>query len=563
MKTTFFSKTVLTDTGLRIFLCLAAAMIVSAIVINLVFFKLQERRLEEHFTSHGRSLARFFAHNVQLGVFAGSAEMLELPVESLLRHPDIIAVAVYDMDGKPIIVRQAPAAARTEGAIVAGEAAAGDHPAALSPGAALVFQEPVLTRVSTTPEEDLYFDSSGQATLRKIGRVEIGFSSRNLVEGRKEFILQSIVVGVVFLIVTLPLTFFIVNVSTRPLNRLLIRINGRMGKTGRRSGDVEFLDRTYSSLLEELEQSFETINSLRENLEEKVDRRTAELRCSNSDLEKTLDELKQAQMQLVHSEKMASLGLLATGLAHEINNALTLIRGSLFPLEKMVRQLVGGEPATDEEREKAEKLLGEVIDHINTGVQRISSLIRDLLTFARPGKGPRHLVDLNRELEMTLKLLNIDAGDGRKITIRKIFSPLQPVCCHGSQIAQVFLNILLNAVQAIDEQGEIAIATAMAGDIVCITIEDTGCGIAPEVLPKIFDPFFTTKEVGRGTGLGLGICHAIVHEHRGEIRVTSRPGQGTRFTITLPVVAAACDSRLPLTPTTGTESPIPFPPDHS
>lgn len=563
MKSTYFSKTVLADTGLRIFLCLAAAMIVSAIVINLVFFKLQERRLEEHFASHGRSLAMLFAHNVQLGVFAGSAEMLELPVESLLRHPDIIAVAVYDMDGKPIIVRQANPDVSMEGALAAGEAAAFDRPAALSTGAALYFQEPVLTRVSATPEEDLYFDSSGQVTLRKIGRVEIGFSSRNLMEGREEFILQSIVVGIVFLLITLPLTFFIVNSSTRPLKRLLVRINGRMGKIGRRTGDFEFLDRTYSSLLEELEQSFETINSLRENLEEKVDQRTAELRCSNADLEKTLDDLKQAQVQLVHSEKMASLGLLATGLAHEINNALTLISGSLFPLEKVVRQLVGEEPTTDGEREKAEMLLGEVLGHINAGVQRISSLIRDLLIFARPGKGPRHLVDLNRELEMTLRLLIVDIGDGRKITVRKNFSPLPPVCCHGSQIAQVFLNIILNAVQAIDEQGEIDIATAMAGDVVRITIEDTGCGIAPEVLPRIFDPFFTTKEVGRGTGLGLGICHAVVHEHRGEIQVTSRPGQGTRFTITLPVVATAGDNSLPLEPTTGLESPIPSHPHHS
>lgn len=527
MKSAFFSKTVLTATGLRIFLSLAIGMILSVMAINFVFFKLQERRMEEHFTLHGQSLAKLSAHNVQLGVFAGSPELLELPVESLLQHPDIVAVTITDAAGKTIIAREVL------------------PPATLPADPGVVFREPVLTRVSTTPEDDLYFDRSGRVTVREIGRVEIRLSARQLIEGRNEFVVQSVVVGIVFLVIILPLTFFVVNASTRPLRRLLLRVKSQMGETGSRSGDIDLLDKTFNSLLDELETSFRTINSLRENLELKVAQRTAELQNSKARLEKTLAELKQAQMQLVHSEKMASLGLLATGLAHEINNALTLIAGSLFPLEKAARQLVGNRPATTEEHGEAEKLLDQLIKHINTGVQRITSLVRDLMTFARPGKGPRHLVDLNRELEMTLSLLNINAGGTLQVAVRKDFSPLQPVRCHGSQIAQVFLNILLNAVQAIEQKGygHIDIATAMDGDSVRITIEDNGCGIAPEVLPRIFDPFFTTKEVGRGTGLGLGICYAIIHEHRGDIRVSSRLGQGAKFTITLPVPADAGESQ--------------------
>jgi two-component system, NtrC family, sensor kinase len=539
MKSTIFIKTVLTPTGFRIFLGLAAGMILSAIVINFVFFKLQEQRLDEHVALSGRSLAKLFASHVQLGVFANSPELLELPVASLLGHPDILAVTIYDAAGQPIVdrVTNHPVPLTTGNTALEAWPVNDRDISSSADAPALIFKAPVLTRVSATPEDDLFFDGTGQGVVKEIGWVKIRMSARQLIAGRNEFIVQSLLVGIVFLIVILPLTFYIVTASSRPLRQLLLRVKQQMGESGPPSGDIALLDSTFSSLFDELDHSFQTINSLREGLEQKVEQRTTELRTSNTQLAQTLNELKQAHMQLVHSEKMASLGLLATGLAHEINNGLTLIRGSLFPLEKVTKQLVGNQPATNQEHRQNAQLLAELIKHMTTGVQRITSLIKDLMTFARPGKGTRHLVDLNLELEMTLRLLNVKARGGVKIEVLKDFSPLQPVCCHGSQIAQVFLNIILNAIQAIDQEGHIHLTTAMAGDSVCITIEDNGCGIAPDDLPKIFDPFFTTKEVGQGTGLGLGICYAIIHEHQGEIRVTSRLGTGTKFTIILPVFA--------------------------
>ena len=194
-----------------------------------------------------------------------------------------------------------------------------------------------------------------------------------------------------------------------------------------------------------------------------------------------------------------------------------------------------GQQQTAEVKVKLEHSLAELVQYINTGVQRITLLIKDLMTFARPGRGTRHLVDLHQELEMTLRLLNIEARDQLDVQIRKEFHAIPSISCHGSQISQVFLNILINAVQAIQQKGYIRIVTGMEGDRVCVTIEDNGCGIAPEVLPKIFDPFFTTKDVGSGTGLGLGICYSIIREHGGEIRVTSQLGQGTKFYILLPI----------------------------
>lgn len=540
-----FLKTVLTATGLRIFVMLAAGMIVSAIIVNFLFFKLQEQRLEKQVLLHGQTLAKLFANNVQLGVFSNSLELLELPVTSLLLHPDILAIAIYDNDGKQILTREV--IPQTEWG---GYGAAENSPVIDDrPNASikdddngLIFQEPVILRFSSAPEEDLYFESTAMPAVREIGRVRIKISARLLSEGRKDFIVQSVIVGMAFLAVILPLTFLIVNISTRPLQNLLIRVNEQMGRKSGQSGDIDLLDKTFNALLEELEGSFQTINSLRKDLEQKVELRTAALQTSNVQLQQTVEDLKQAQMQLVHSEKMASLGLLATGLAHEINNALTLIRGSLFPLEKVARHLVGSQQHHVEDQGKAEKLLDELIRYIDTGVQRITLLIKDLTTFARPGKGTRHLVDLHQELEMILRLLNIETRGGRKaIEIRRDFGVLSLISCHGSQIAQVFLNILQNAMQAIKEKGTIHISTAMDGDSVRISIEDNGCGIAPEVLPRIFDPFFTTKDVGCGTGLGLGVCYAIVHEHGGEIKVTSQLGKGTKFIITLPVLADTCE----------------------
>lgn len=543
MKPAVFTKTLLTATGLRIFLMLAFSMIFAAIVINFIFFELQDRRLESQVVQEGQSLAKLFASNVQLAVFSNSQELLQLPVRSLLLYPDILAVAIYDNAGKLILAREITQSGAW------GEARAEDfgkvHGSSSSMGKegnTIIFQEPVRIRVSTAPVDDLFFENTANKQSRDIGSVRIKVSARRLVEGHKDFIVQSCIVSLAFLAIILPLTFYIVRVSTRPLTHLLLRVKQQMGAQKSQTSDIDLLDDTFTALLKELEQSFQTINSLRENLEQQVERRTAALETTNSHLQKTIEELRATQIQLVHSEKMASLGLLATGLAHEINNALTLIGGSLFPLEKIARQLVDdGQQQPAEVKVKLEHSLAELVQYINTGVQRITLLIKDLMTFARPGKGTRHLVDLHQELEMTLRLLNIEARDQLDVEIRKEFSEIPSISCHGSQISQVFLNILINAVQAIQQKGYIRIATGMEGDRVCVTIEDNGSGIAPEILPKIFDPFFTTKDVGSGTGLGLGICYAIIREHGGEIRVTSQLGQGTKFFILLPIAKSNND----------------------
>ncbi|WP_457577090.1 sensor histidine kinase, partial [Desulfomarina sp.] len=246
----------------------------------------------------------------------------------------------------------------------------------------------------------------------------------------------------------------------------------------------------------------------------------------------SIAELQQAQMQLVQSEKMANLGLLTAGLGHEINNALNYISGSIVPLHTLCRDIAQKAEKGETVTKKEEKQLETLLEYTESGVNRISSFIQDLMSFARPDETEYKLIDINRELDTATRLLSLKR-DGN-ITIVTNFGPLEKFPALGSQLGQVFLNMLLNAKQAINSEGTITITTKASEKDITVIIADDGCGIEKEILPSIFDPFFTTKEPGKGTGLGLGICRTIVRKHGGEITVKSETGKGTTFTIRLP-----------------------------
>jgi signal transduction histidine kinase len=296
---------------------------------------------------------------------------------------------------------------------------------------------------------------------------------------------------------------------------------------------MELLDSTFDALIEEVEEAFDTINHLRENLELKVRKRTEELERSNQNLQNTIMELQQTQMQLVQSEKMASLGLIATGFGHEINNALNYISGAIVPLNSLCRKIVKNANKGECISKNDEKQIEILLDYTETGVKRISSFVRDIMSFARPVETTYRPVNINKELDTAIRLLSLKKnGD---ISVKTNFGDLKRYPAFSSQLGQVFLNILLNARQAIKNQGTITITTRASEKNITIIVEDDGCGIEAEILPSIFDPFFTTKKPGKGTGLGLGICRTIVKKYGGEITVESEAGKGTSFTITLPL----------------------------
>ena len=280
-----------------------------------------------------------------------------------------------------------------------------------------------------------------------------------------------------------------------------------------------------------------------------------DLRAATKELEKAYSELKEAQLQIFQQEKMASIGQLAAGVAHEINNPMGFISSNLSTLNKYIDRLaefiaVGDESLrscggsveieklnaarkrlkVDYVMEDSRQLIAESLD----GAGRVRRIVQDLKSFSRVDQAECALIDLNETLETTI---NIAWNEIKYVaTLNREFGDIPHVKCYPQQLNQVFLNLLVNAAHAIGEnQGIITVRTWHDGPDVLVSVTDTGCGIPEEIRQKIFEPFFTTKEVGKGTGLGLSISYDIIIKHGGDIVVESEAGIGTTFIVRLPV----------------------------
>jgi signal transduction histidine kinase len=250
----------------------------------------------------------------------------------------------------------------------------------------------------------------------------------------------------------------------------------------------------------------------------------------NKELEEALTNLQEAQVQLIHSEKMASLGVLSAGLVHEINNPLNAASSSIRTLLRSLERYRNGEMVAEEMNQKIER----GANRIHQGLKRCEEIVTGLLTFSRKNYEGRKYADIHEGIESTLNLVALDPG--QKVTFHRDFRFTGRVFCDMGQLNQVFMNLLTNACQAIEKEGDIWIRTEKNGEeAVMITVEDSGSGIPEDVLVRIFEPFYTTKDVGKGTGLGLSISHKIIQQHNGRIEVESKPGQGSSFRVILPL----------------------------
>jgi PAS domain S-box-containing protein len=248
-----------------------------------------------------------------------------------------------------------------------------------------------------------------------------------------------------------------------------------------------------------------------------------------------LRDVAQLRSRLVMSARLAAVGELAAGIAHEINNPIAFVRSNLSQLAahwKTVRselERAGQAEAQAELISEGEELIEESVE----GVDRAAEIVRGVKGFSHAGRQLREPTDLNQLLE---DVLHMAAAQLRgRARVERFYVELPPVPCVPQELKQVFLNLIVNAGQAIRDGGTIRILTETHDGWVTVRVEDDGCGIAPEHLERIFDPFFTTKRVGEGTGLGLGIAYHIVRSHRGEIQVDSELGRGSRFRVRLPV----------------------------
>jgi two-component system NtrC family sensor kinase len=252
-------------------------------------------------------------------------------------------------------------------------------------------------------------------------------------------------------------------------------------------------------------------------------------------------ELHVSREQLVQADKMAAIGILAAGVAHEINNPVGFISSNLNTMAKYLAKLrafIGASSGSDEDRLEAinDMLVdfGEAIEESLDGADRVKKIVADLKSFSRVDKARQEYYNLNEGLETTLNIVWNELK--YKCTVQKNYGDIPDVYCISNQINQVFMNLLVNAGHAITgESGIITITTRADEGNIQVSIRDDGCGISRANLKRIFEPFFTTKQIGKGTGLGLSMAYDIIKKHDGRIDVQSEVGVGTEFVITLPV----------------------------
>ncbi len=420
----------------------------------------------------------------------------------------------------------------------------------------------------------LAYPNTVLATLQEESREEIAdvfgsaqaTTNRRIRDLRTWFMLSLIGVCSVLMVavaVSLSLRF------KRPVNRMIEDIEvvstGNLDHQIRYQSDDELgeLAEAFNEMTLQLKRTRDQLHQYSRTLELRVAERTAELAQRNQELadlyeeaEQSYMQLKATQAQLVQHERMATLGQLVAGIAHEINNPVNFLINSVRPLrqvtakiENVLRLYESAEALEPEEMTerirkirlyKQQMAFDTVLDDVNSalelianGAERTSQIVENLRIFSRSEPTVYKPVDLRRGLDITLSLLAHQLRN--RITVHKDYRKVPNVECNPSQINQVFMNLLGNAAQAIDGDGDIWLQARRAGKYVRVRIRDNGCGIAEEHLYRIFEPFFTTKSEAHGTGLGLSITHNIIQDHGGTIEVRSEPGKGTEFTVSLPV----------------------------
>ena len=359
---------------------------------------------------------------------------------------------------------------------------------------------------------------SEYAPIRSYGGEVIGMLSVGLLEStyttiRNQVILSFFGIATAGFLLILGITYYMILNITRPIGEMVGAtrniIAGRFDREVRSDspGEIALLAQSFNAMLKSLRQMRSDLEEWGRTLEEKVKERT--------------EELVAMQGRVAQSERLASLGMLAAGVAHEVNNPL----GGILALTALT---VEDMPKDDSNRENLEEVIRQT--------ERCRDIVKGLLQFSRQSKGNTEEVDLNKVLKDTLALVGRQASFFNVNVTCYLDPDLPSIMADRSQFQQVFLNLLLNAVQAMEERGAVTIRTRYqhAENSVEVAISDTGRGIPAEQVDRIFDPFFTTKENGQGTGLGLSIAYGIVTTHGGRISVQSQVGKGSTFTIRMP-----------------------------
>ncbi len=524
------------------------------------FFYLQERAvLLRELKRHGRSLAENLAYNSEYSLLFLDADNLKKLADGVVQNRDVRFAMIVNIQGT-----------------VVAENALQQFPQS---------HQKVLERVSeilnTSPA--IYFtedyeagyhifapvfmpgeDQDGVVGIRPgiaeqrelLGIVVVGISFERLTELVQEIQKQVFGLALFIVILAIIVSRFLVKTISQPIEKLAegTRRIARGDLTCEvklsTPAEIGVLALSFNQMMHDLRSSRQELEGWTQTLENKVQERTQEIEEKNRRLTELVETMKRMQEQLVHSEKMASLGQLVAGIAHEINNPVNFIASNITPLKQYINDIktliTRYDQCCDSDGEKQKELEGlkaeidfdfliadldDLIQDVGTGASRIRRIVQDLRNFSRLDEAELKTIDIHQSLDTTLNLLGHIYEN--RIMVHKKYEATPHVECYAGQLNQVFMNLLANAAQAITRRGNVWIMTQNAAHKVKISIRDDGRGIPEEVLPKIFDPFFTTKDVGEGTGLGLSISYGIIEKHQGEISVKSHVDEGTEFTITI------------------------------
>lgn len=334
-----------------------------------------------------------------------------------------------------------------------------------------------------------------------VSRVNSGYFYKDLDDFRTKIIAANVILALILI----SLAFVVSTSITSPIHKLVGAVqNIRSGNLDYKielgSGDeVQLLAEEFELMRQRLQESYQ-------NLENKIHERTVEL--------------KEAQSQITHQEKMASLGLMAAGIAHEIGNPLT----SISSMAQMIR------------RKTSEENTQEFVSNILKNIDRISKIVRELVDFSRPSSYTAAMSNINEIINSAVGIVKYDRRSKHMNFNLSLAKDIPETYLVADQLLQVFINILINAVDASEGySNEIGVKTDYKNHLISIEISDQGCGIAADKLNKVFEPFYTSKEVGKGTGLGLTVSYGIVKNLKGDIKVESEVGKGSKFIITLPL----------------------------
>lgn len=341
--------------------------------------------------------------------------------------------------------------------------------------------------------------------------------------------------------------------TQRPLIAMAINREGRDPESlilYRENGQPEFGREAELDLYRLIQEAMSAVE--KNTLMRELAQSNEALKARQEEQEDLIRQLKQARDQLMQSEKMASIGQLAAGVAHEINNPIGYVRSNLTSLKEYSQSLLTlndafakalgdrfNEPelsrlCEEHDLEFIREDLPSLLDESSDGIERVEKIIRSLRDFSRTDSGEMEELDIHQCLNKTLAVARNEIK--YRATVKCDYGELPRISAVDSQLGQVFLNLFVNAAQAIEDQGEITVTTRQTDNgCVEIRISDTGSGIPPENINRLFDPFFTTKPVGKGTGLGLSLSYGIIQRHQGTMAVESEPGRGTTFILSLPV----------------------------